>query len=227
MTRVTFGASTIAVSYLACILVLLFAAAQAPSPQPLRIETTLLPVPVVSTPYNARLLALDGQPPYKWSLVVGTLPPGLKLDPSGLLLGTPTKPGPLRFTVRVTDSSTPPQNATQELRTDALAAFALRWKRPPKVENGGIFGSVEVVNSLPQNLDLTLIIVGVNDIGKAYVLGYQHAAIRPKTVTPVIPFGFTLPTGNYVVHADAYAELPTTGTLYHARLQTPSALAVT
>ncbi len=209
-----------------CILVLLLAATQAPAPASLRIVSPAPPSPVVSVPYRFQLQALGGQSPYHWTLSEGKLAPGLTLDPSGLLSGTPTKAGPLRATVRVTDSSTPPQSATQQISAEALPAFALRWKQPPKVQSGGIFGSVEVENNLPESVDLTLIVVGVNQYGKSNVLGYQHDTIRPKTAIPVIPFGFSLPPGLYVVHADAYAESSTTGALYHARLQTRSTLEV-
>ena len=36
-----------------------------------------------------------------------------------------------------------------------------------------------------------------------------------------IPFGSTLPTGKYVVHADAIAEVPSKKAIYRARQQTP------
>ncbi len=207
----------------ACILVLLLAAAQATAP--LRMVEAVPPELLVSAPYNFQLRATGGTPPYRWTVTEGKLPPGLKLDPAGLLSGTPTTTTPLRVTVRVTDSSTPPESASKEIRAEALPSFALRWKQPPRVQNGGIFGSIEVVNNLAESVDLTLIIVAVNEHGKSNVLGYQHATIRPKTATPVIPFGINLPPGLYVVHADAYAESSTTA-LYHSRLQAPSTLAV-
>jgi Putative Ig domain len=44
--------------------------------------------------------------PYQWSLVAGTLPPGLSVQASpGRILGTPTTAGTFTFTVRVNDSS--------------------------------------------------------------------------------------------------------------------------
>lgn len=49
------------------------------------------------------LQAEGGVPPYTWSLVSGTLPPGLSLYASGAILGVPTTAGSYTFTVRVTD----------------------------------------------------------------------------------------------------------------------------
>ncbi len=206
------------------IVLLLVAFAQAPAP--LRIETATLPAPVAGGYYNVQLRATGGQPPYQWSLVEGTLPAGIHLDPSGLLTGPPAKSGPFSFTARVTDSSTPPQSVIRAFQAEAAAALEVRWIRPPRVENGGIFGSVQVANNLAKRIDLTLIIVGVNEFGKAFVLGYQHPTLAAKTVTGVMPFGFTLPPGAYVVHADAVGEDPETEALFRARRQTPGPLRV-
>ena len=40
-----------------------------------------------------------------WDLVAGQFPPGLSLDRSGLLSGTPTTTGTFTFTVQVTDKA--------------------------------------------------------------------------------------------------------------------------
>ncbi len=202
-----------------------FLVAQA-QPAAFRIETTTLPAPVAGAYYNAQLHAAGGQPPYKWSIVEGALPADLHLDPSGLLVGTPARPGAFSFTARVTDSSAPPQTATRAFKAEAAPSLEVRWIRPPRVENGGIFGSAQVANHLPRRTDLTLIIVGVNEFGKSFVLGYQHAMLAPRTTTPAIPFGFTLPPGSYVVHMDAVGEDPATEALFRARLQTPGPLQV-
>jgi hypothetical protein len=41
-----------------------------------------------------------------------------------------------------------------------------------------------------------------------------------------IPFGDTLPSGAYVVHADAVGEVAEKNQIYRARLQTPGPLQV-
>jgi putative Ig domain-containing protein len=59
----------------------------------------------VGTSYSVHFFANGGVMPYTWTLVAGQFPPGLSLDPSGLLSGTPTTRGTFTFTVQVADQS--------------------------------------------------------------------------------------------------------------------------
>ena len=55
----------------------------------LKVTTTSLPGGHVGTPYNFTLTAIGGVQPYTWRLVLGALPRGLSLSPSGVISGTP------------------------------------------------------------------------------------------------------------------------------------------
>ncbi len=82
----------------------------------LTITTTTLPNGSQNSPYNANLAASGGVTPYTWSISSGTLPTGLTLNSStGAITGTPRGAGVSNFTVKVTDSESPAQNATQPL----------------------------------------------------------------------------------------------------------------
>jgi hypothetical protein len=73
---------------------------------PLLITTVVVSNATVGLAYSAPLGANGGTAPYTWSLVSGTLPPGITLNSSnGLLSGTPLTPGSYNFTVNVADSS--------------------------------------------------------------------------------------------------------------------------
>jgi hypothetical protein len=62
----------------------------------------------VGQSYSYQLQAAYGTPPYKWSLVSGTMPPGLNPPTSsGIITGTPTAVGSSTFNIEVTDSATP------------------------------------------------------------------------------------------------------------------------
>ena len=58
------------------------------------------------TPYSASLSATGGTAPYTFSIISGSLPPGLTLNAStGAITGTPTTPGSYTFTSKVTDKN--------------------------------------------------------------------------------------------------------------------------
>jgi hypothetical protein len=73
----------------------------------------------VGVAYEVGLFPGGGVPPYTWSQVAGTLPPGLSVQASpGRVRGTPTTAGTFPFTVRVADSSG--QSATQQFTIRVL-----------------------------------------------------------------------------------------------------------
>ncbi len=79
--------------------------AEAPA---LRIVTVALPQASSNMPYQAQITAVGGsQSEYTWSVVVGSLPPGLTLSPAGTpeaqITGTPRASGTFTFTLGVVD----------------------------------------------------------------------------------------------------------------------------
>ncbi|MFQ5663921.1 MAG: Ig domain-containing protein [Terriglobia bacterium] len=182
--------------------------------------TGSLPKGVRSFPYRVQLQARGGTPPYTWDVASGVPPPGLELDAaSGLLAGQPTAAGDFRFSLRAIDAGEPAQMATGTFRIRVVVPLSVDWKQPPRVEEGGIYGSVQVSNGTRDDLDLTLIVVAVNEYGKAFALGYQHFTLKQDAASPEIPFGFSLPQGEYVVHVDAVAEVAPKNAIYRARRQ--------
>jgi hypothetical protein len=71
----------------------------------LQVVTTTLPGGVRGDPYSQPVSASGGFPPYTWSIVAGSLPPGLTLSTLGTVSGTPTTGGSYSATFRVTDSA--------------------------------------------------------------------------------------------------------------------------
>ena len=68
-------------------------------------QSDRLPDGTVGVFYETGLFPFGGVPPYRWSHVGGTLPPGLSVQASpGRVRGTPTTVGVFTFTVRVDDS---------------------------------------------------------------------------------------------------------------------------
>ena len=77
-------------------------------PSALTITTASLPGGTVNQAYSQPVTATGGTTPYGWSVVSGSLPPGLSLSPTGTpsatISGTPTTAGSYNFTVQVTDA---------------------------------------------------------------------------------------------------------------------------
>jgi len=77
----------------------------------LSLQCIFPPSATVGSAYTAACAASSGVGPYSYSIATGTLPAGLKLDPtSGAVSGTPTGLGSA-FTVQVTDSESPAATA--------------------------------------------------------------------------------------------------------------------
>jgi hypothetical protein len=72
---------------------------------PLTITTATLPAPALGTAYSQRIQAQGGTPPYRFTVISGSLPAGISLLPDGTLTGTPTAPGSATFTVLATDAA--------------------------------------------------------------------------------------------------------------------------
>lgn len=69
---------------------------------PLRITRAELPRAALEQPYQVRLTARGGEPPYTWNLEAGALPAGLRLDePTGRLSGQPAALGTYPFSVKL------------------------------------------------------------------------------------------------------------------------------
>jgi hypothetical protein len=92
---------------------------------PMTIASHALPSAAVGRLYRARLLAILGQAPTRWSVVHGRPPRGLVISRSGGITGLARRAGRDRFTVVARDAGHPAQTAT--------ATITLIVARPPTV----------------------------------------------------------------------------------------------
>lgn len=120
----------------------------------LTITTVSLPAGMVGEAYSATLEATDGATPYTWSVAAGKLPAGLSLNPAtGEISGTPTESGTTEFTIKVTDSATPAQEATEELSM---------FVRPePSIEIAPTYPKLEAVYGAGFEFELDLKYTGI------------------------------------------------------------------
>jgi hypothetical protein len=97
------------------------------------LDTTAPPPGVLGTAYDHSLSANGGDGSFTWSITSGSLPPGLRLTPSGSLTGTPTATGTSDFTVRVASAD---QSATAALEIVVVDPLAVTTESLPDGRTG-------------------------------------------------------------------------------------------
>jgi len=175
--------------------------------QTLRLEEVPAQGAIVGQEFVLPLRATGGTEPYTWRLVSGDLPPGCKLQHhNGKIVGQPTAPGEYRFTIAVQDSSIPHMQVQREFIVHVIEGLTIEWKQRPEIQGSAIQGSAIVLNQTTHEVTLTVVVVAVNEIGRATTLGYQHFKLPAEQTSPIIPFGSTPGIGTYYVRADAVAH---------------------
>jgi Putative Ig domain len=73
---------------------------------PILITTMSLPSGMAGTTYSTSVVVVGGNPPYKWKVISGSLPKGIKLNKlTGVISGTPSKKAvSSTFSVEVLDT---------------------------------------------------------------------------------------------------------------------------
>jgi hypothetical protein len=179
-----------------------------------------LPTPVLWHPYSVRLPAAGGVGRYHWHLFNGPLPQGLKLADDGEISGTPQETGQFEIELALTDSDDPPKQIHKRFALLIETPLAVEWGRKANVNGQRIEGSIKVSNHTGRDFDLTVIVLAVNDIGRATAIGYQHFPLKKNTRDLEIPFGDTPSWGSYQVNVDVVGEEPISTRVFRARLAT-------
>ena len=96
-------------------------------------------------PYSQALAASGGVAPLIYTVPANTLPAGLSLSVQGVITGTPSgptssQPGPVLFTVTITDSAEMPLTVTQQFQISISPAPPLSITSPPTLPGGYING---------------------------------------------------------------------------------------
>jgi hypothetical protein len=206
-------------SGLGFLLVALCAYGQSGSKSP-SIPAENLPKPSLWQPYSFRLSAAGGVGLYHWHLISGSLPEGLKLADDGEISGMPQETGQFEFNLLLTDSDRPPKQQQKKFTLSIETPVTADWSRTAKVNGQRIQGSIKVSNHTGRDFDLTVIVLAVNDIGRATAIGYQHIPLKKNTRDLEIPFGDSLSPGNYAVNVDVVGEEPVSNRIFRARLVT-------
>ena len=88
---------------------------------PISIDCGGPPDGIVGTPYSHTFPVTGGTPPFTFSIIAGSLPPGLTLDvTTGIVSGTPTGAGTFAFTIEVDDSAAGSANVACSITIDPI-----------------------------------------------------------------------------------------------------------
>lgn len=201
--------------------------ASADSENGLVIDAPELPTAYPQVPYHFRFSAHGNYVPVlRWRLEKGALPPGITLAEDGTLSGVPQRPGEFQFVVAVKDGSRSQQAVQRPFVINVVDALTVGWKVPAHLNGSRIEGSVEVTNATREDMELTFDTKAVAENGRATEIGYQHFPLKGGTIGVALPFGETLPNGNYVVYVTVVGEVAARHAIYRQLLQTPGALHV-
>lgn len=199
---------------------------QSATPDQLTIITKQLPAASLWNAYTGgihpifKLEAKGGIEPYHWRVINGALPNGLRLDEHGEITGAPLESGNFQFALDLRDSDNPPAETEQKVTLVVETPFAVEWDRKAQVNGQRVEGAVKVSNRTGRDFDLTFVVLAVNTIGRATAIGYQHFALKRNTRDMSLPFGDSLPPGEYNVNIDAVGEEPISNRIFRARLVT-------
>jgi len=119
--------------------------------------------------------------------------------------------------IQVADSSDPPLSLTKLLVASANAPLTVRWTVRPHVTASHLSGAVRVINGSKDTVDMTVIVMAVNEYGKAFALRYEQMKLPPGIETPDLSFDVYMPLGQYTAHADAVGEVPARKAIYRDR----------
>ena len=183
----------------------------------LAITTTTLPGGAVGSAYSQTLQSSGGVAPISWNVSVGTLPPGLTLNSSGVISGTPTAEGSQTFTVLVTDSlgaavSRPftlqittltitttalPDGTQSSPYSTALAAAGgtgLTWSVSAGSLPGGLLlgASTGAITGTPINAGTSTFTISVTSANPAAAASKQFSITIAAAPPPPIPSSVTM-----------------------------------
>jgi putative Ig domain-containing protein len=193
-----------------------------PSGRPFQIVTSNLPPPEIGVEYKAEIRVVGGKPPYQWTILQQSLPRGLTLDSArGVIFGTSQSDAQFSVLVQVADSSEPPLTITKLIVSNPGPLLAIRWTDRPHISLDHMAGAVRVKNGSKDDVDLVVIVVAVNEYGKAFALRYERLTVPRGAETPDLKFDSSLPLGQYTLHADAVGEVAAKNAIYRDRRELP------
>lgn len=111
----------------------------------MHVANSTLPQAYLNRPYYERLVGVGGKAPYRWTFWGGDLPYGMSFegDTVGALYGTPNYKATFWFTIRMTDSKTPPDTLYQNFQFPVID-----WVQPYVCGDANGSGGVDISDAV-------------------------------------------------------------------------------
>jgi hypothetical protein len=177
----------------------------------LSITTISLPNGTVGTAYSQTFCAAGGSGSYSWSVVAGSLPSGISLNPStGTISGTPAMAGTFIFTIQVNDGTdTNTKGFSITVGTGASNTYSIAVNVNPPAGGGASGGGT-------YNQGATVTLTAIPSNGYSFVNwtgnnGFVTTSANPLTIINV--------TSDYAITANFNAN-PINGTCASSNGQT-------
>jgi streptogramin lyase len=194
---------------------------------PISILTTLLPATDrLDAGYAVQLQSAGGKPGTAvWTIVAGGLPPGINLSPSGLVSGTATTPGSYSVTIKVADTNSPQDTATESyilnvsvtpLTTQVVmpppdGVVGQQYVAIPLTVNGGTTPYIFTAPGLPPGLSInpsTGQITGIPTTPNVTGTSITVTATDSATPAESVPYSTTIRIGSVIQISPGSSTLP-------------------
>ena len=161
---------------------------------------------IVGAFYSQLLLVSGGIQPYNWTLVSGTLPPGVSLLTGGVVSGTPTTTGSSTFTAKVTDAA----SNTQTQSYSITIGLGLIGSMPHLAAEGGWSTTFTVINKGAASAQTQLNLFDNNGNPLPLPLTFPQIFPPPPVAFNPQPSASTTlaPNALWVVEASGPANIP-------------------
>lgn len=174
------------------------------------ITTTYLPSGMIGNVYSETFSATGGTPPYvNWTVLSGTLPPGLSLSSGGVLSGTPTTAGTYVFIIEVEDSVAVTGQASFQMVIQSPAPVITNIALPSGVTGTAYSQIVDATGGTAPYITWT-VTIGNLPTGLTLIPGPTSVTISGTPVETGV-FNFTLEVTDTALSTDTQAFSITIG----------------
>lgn len=144
----------------------------------------------VGQAYSYQVQSSGGQLPVTYSLVSGSLPPGLSLSSTGLISGTPTTAGSYSFTLRATDSCPTGAQSVQRIFSIQVQASPVTLSVAPVPSSFSIpRGQSSTASVNYQFTGTSTLNTTLNSSGGSFMVGADTIETNPAPLTVTIQNG--------------------------------------